>query len=97
MIQGLYLVCSMFSLHTWNNAWHMVDFQLIFVGGRQGEKEKEGKKEGSKEGEAEREEGEQGYRDAGRERGEGGPVLTEEGIREDGNKLLLRMKQNEIH
>lgn len=97
MIQGLYLVCSMFSLHTWNNAWHMVDFQLIFVGGRQGEKEKEGKKEGSKEGEAEREEGEQGYRDAGRERGEGWPVLTEEGIREDGNKLLLRMKQNEIH
>mgnify|MGYP007134252487 CR=1 FL=1 len=72
----------------------MVDSQLIFVGGREGEKEKEGKKEGSKEGEAEREEGEQGYRDAGRERGEGWP---EEGIREDGNKLLLRMKQNEIH
>lgn len=60
-------------------------------------KGRRGKKEGSKEGEAEREEGKQGYRDAGRERGEGWPVLAEEGIREDGNKLLLRMKQNEIH
>lgn len=75
----------------------MVDSQLTFAGGREGEKEKEGKKEGSKEEEAEREEGKQGYRDAGRERGEGWPVLAEEGIREDGNKLLLRMKLNEIH
>ena len=75
----------------------MVDSQLTFAGGREGEKEKEGKKEGSKEEEAEREEGKQGYRDAGRERGEGWPVLAEEGTREDGNKLLLRMKLNEIH
>lgn len=65
----------------------MVDSQLIFVAGREGEQEKEGKKEGSKEGEAEREGGKQGYRDAGRERGEGWPELAEEGIREDGNKL----------
>lgn len=71
----------------------MVDSQLTFVGGREGEE----KKEGSKEGKQERRKGSGGYRDAGRERGKPGQYSQRKASEKMGNKLLLRMKQNEIH